>query len=130
MTSASVILCHDGAEDPRFVYVNLAAAALWKMRVEQMIGMPSRLSAPPERRHERASALAEAGQRGVLVGYTGERIAADGTRFIIEDATLWSVELPSDGLPGEVPTGGGLGQAAVFDRWHEVPQRDSGGIVR
>lgn len=120
MTSASVIVCHDGAEDPRFVYVNFAAAALWKMSVEQMIGMPSRLSAPPERQQERASALAEAGQCGVLVGYTGERIASDGTRFIIEDATLWNVELP----------GGVLGQAATFDRWHEVPQRDSGGIVR
>jgi hypothetical protein len=42
----------------------------------------------------------------VLTGYAGERIAADGTRFMIEDATLWTVDYPQ-----------GPGQAVVFTQW-------------
>lgn len=120
MTSSAVILCHDGAEDPRFIFANNAAASLWRMSVEDLVGMPSRLSAPPEVQDERAGALAQAAARGVLFGYSGERIAADSTRFTIVDATLWTVELP----------GGGLGQAATFDTWRESPGPTGAGRVR
>ena len=103
----AVILSHDGGDDPRFVYANAAAARLWRMPVEELVGMPSRLSAPPEWRDERAVMLEQAAHHGVLRGYSGERIAADGTRFVISDATLWTV----DGYP-ERP-----GQAVVFSEW-------------
>lgn len=106
----AVVLSHDGGEDPEFVYANHAAAALWRMPIEDLVGMPSRLSAPPERRDERAGMLAEASASGVLRGYSGERVARDGTRFVIEDATLWTV----DGYPDRP------GQAVVFDRWHMI----------
>lgn len=106
----AVVLSHDGGDDPVFVYANNAAAALWRMSIEELIGMPSRLSAPPERREERAGMLADAASTGVLRGYSGERIAKDGTRFVIEDATLWTV----DGYPDRP------GQAVVFSRWHVV----------
>jgi hypothetical protein len=102
---------HDLVPDPRFIFANTAAASLWRMRVEELVGLPSRLSAPPEFQAERAGALAQAAAHGVLFGYSGERIAADSTRFTIVDATLWTVELP----------GGGLGQAATFDTWRELP---------
>lgn len=111
MASSAVILCHDGAPDPRFIFANKAAASLWRMSVEELVGMPSRLSAPPEFQAERAGALAQAAAHGVLFGYSGERIAADSTRFTIVDATLWTVELP----------GGGSGQAATFNTWRELP---------
>jgi len=103
----AVVLSHDGAKDPRFVYANRAAASLWRMPLEELIGMPSRLSAPPERRQNRSQMLSEAATAGFLRGYDGERIAKDGTRFIIRDATLWTV----DGYPG------GPGQAVVFSDW-------------
>jgi len=106
----AVVLSHDGGDDPVFVYANVAAAALWRMPIEELVGMPSRLSAPPERREERAGMLAKAATSGVLRNYSGERIAKDGTRFLIEDATLWTV----DGYPDRP------GQAVVFDRWHSV----------
>ena len=99
----AVILSHDGGEDPHFVYANQAAADLWRMPVSELIGMPSRLSAPPEHQAERASMLKDAAGSGVLTGYAGERIAKDGTRFMIEDATLWTVDYPQ-----------GPGQAVVF----------------
>lgn len=103
----AVVLSHDGGPDPRFVYANRAAADLWRMPVEELIGMPSRLSAPAERRQDRSQMLTQAARDGVLRGYRGERIAKDGTRFVIEDATLWTV----DGYPA------GPGQAVVFSSW-------------
>ena len=99
----AVILSHDGGDDPHFVYANQAAADLWRMPVSELIGMPSRLSAPPEHQASRASMLKDAADSGVLTGYAGERIAKDGTRFMIEDATLWTVDYPQ-----------GPGQAVVF----------------
>lgn len=112
LTLDAVVLSHDGGTDPVFVYANEAAAALWRMPVESLVGMPSRLSAPPERREERAGMLANAATEGVLRGYSGERVASDGTRFLIEDATLWTV----DGYPQ------GPGQAVVFRRWRDLEE--------
>lgn len=102
----AVVLCHDGAGDPRFVYANGAAALRWSTTVARLVGMPSRLSADEQHRGERAGALATAAAAGVHRGYRGERRAFDGTAFVIEDATLWTV----DGLPD------GPGQAATFTR--------------
>ncbi len=108
----AVILSHDGGDDPHFVYANQAAADLWRMPVVELIGMPSRLSAPPEHQASRASMLKDAAGAGVLRGYAGERIAKDGTRFMIEDATLWTVDYPQ-----------GPGQAVVFTNWTELPKQ-------
>jgi len=102
----AVVLSHDGGDDPHFVYANQAAADLWHMHVSELIGMPSRLSAPPEHQASRASMLKDAAGTGVLRGYAGERIAKDGTRFVIRDAILWTVDYPS--APG---------QAVVFRSW-------------
>ncbi|MGI9136554.1 MAG: MEKHLA domain-containing protein [Candidatus Nanopelagicales bacterium] len=110
-TLNAVILSHDGGDDPHFVYANQAAADLWRMPVSELIGMPSRLSAPLEHQAERASMLTDAAGSGVLSGYAGERIAKDGTRFMIEDATLWTVDFPQ-----------GPGQAVVFTTWTYLPK--------
>ena len=104
----AVVLSHDGGADPRFVYANLAAARLWRMDVDELVGMPSRLSAPPNHRDERQAMLQQAAQDGVLHGYAGTRVAKDGTLFVIEDATLWTVDYPH-----------GSGQAVVFRSWHD-----------
>jgi PAS domain-containing protein len=105
-TLNAVILSHDGGDDPHFIYANQAAADLWRMPVSELIGMPSRLSAPPEHQAERALMLKDAAGSGVFTGYTGERVAKDGTRFLIEEATLWTVDYLQ-----------GPGQAVVFTRW-------------
>ena len=102
----TVVLCHDGADDPRFVYANAAAAIRWATEVGHLIGLPSRLTAAEEHRDERSSALATALASGVHRGYRGQRRAFDGLSFVVEDATLWTV----DGLPD------GPGQAATFTR--------------
>ena len=106
----AIVLSHDAGVDPRFVYANSAAASLWRMSIEDMIGMPSRLSAPADARDDRARMLSDASRDGVLSGYSGERVASDGTKFQIMDATLWTV----DGYPD------GPGQAVVFSRWEPI----------
>ena len=35
-----VVLCHDGSEDPRFLYANRAALQLFSRNWEEMVGMP------------------------------------------------------------------------------------------
>ena len=106
----AIVLSHDAGVDPRFVYANSAAASLWRMSIDDMIGMPSRLSAPADARDDRARMLSDASRDGVLSGYNGERVASDGTKFQIMDATLWTV----DGYPG------GSGQAVVFSQWEPI----------
>ena len=54
--AASVVLAHDGAADPRFVYANRAALILWRRTWPEMVGLPSRLSAAADARAERAAA--------------------------------------------------------------------------
>jgi PAS domain-containing protein len=103
----AVVLAHDGGADPVFTYANEAAAALWKTSVDQLIGMPSRLSAAPEHRDARATALGAALASGVVLDYSGERQALDGSRFMIRNATLWTFV-------------NGPGQAATFTDWTRV----------
>lgn len=105
---SAVVLCHDTAEDPLFVYANAAAQVLWERSWEQFIGWPSRLTAPEQARAQRAAALAS---HGLVRGYSGVRVAASGRLFRIHDATVWTV---TDDR-GQV-----VGQAATFSRVTDV----------
>ena len=107
----AVVLCHDGGADPRFVFANAAAARLWALPREQLVGLPSRLPAAPDARADRADALDRARRTGLLRGYAGVRRAADGSLFVIRDATLWTVD-DEDGRP--------VGQAATFTSWEPL----------
>lgn len=103
-----VVLCHDLSPDPLFVYANTAAARLWERPVAEIVGSPSRLSAPPEQRAARAAALA----RNVVVrDYGGLRVSATGRLFTISGAILW----PVTDSTGEL-----VGQAATFSRWRHL----------
>lgn len=98
---AAVVLCHDTADDPVFVYANRAARDLWEA---PLVGTHSRLTAPADHRAERAAALAGS---GVVRGYSGVRVSATGRLFRIEGATVWPVIDAS---------GRQVGQAATFER--------------
>lgn len=107
-TSPAGLLCHDGGPDPHFTYANATAQRLWKMSWDRLVGMPSRLSAEADRRDERAQMLAKAASDGVYRGYRGTRIASDGSRFEILDATIWTVTDDQ---------GHTVGQAALIPMW-------------
>ncbi|MCS5690791.1 MEKHLA domain-containing protein [Cyanobium sp. FGCU-6] len=103
-----VVLAHDGAADPRLIYANRAALTLWRRRWREMVGMPSRLTAEPEERLQRAAALGRARVQEALQGYAGIRIDSSGRRFRIENARLWTLR-DVQGRPS--------GQAAAFAQW-------------
>jgi hypothetical protein len=99
------LVAHDGNSDPRFVYANLAAQRCFEYPWEELVGLPSRLSAPAGQREERAGLLASVAARGFAEGYRGLRIAKSGRRFWIENVTVWNVQ---DGA------GCSCGQAATY----------------
>lgn len=104
----TVVLAHNGSADPCLIYANAAALQLWERRWAEMIGMPSRLTAEPQERADRARMLASALQQHASEGYSGVRISQSGRRFRIHNARLWTLW-----GPGDQP----CGQAAAFSDW-------------
>lgn len=102
------IVSHDAAADPLFNYANRVALALFDLRWEEFIGMPSRLSAEAPAREERERLLERVKAKGFIDDYRGVRISGKGRRFLIEGATVWNLY----DVAGHY-----RGQAARFDRW-------------
>ncbi len=106
--SPRVVLSHDTQPDPRFNYANQRALDLWETTWDQLIGLPSRLSAEPEVQPERQHFLHQVQQQGWAKNYQGIRITRQGRKFLIRNAILWNV----------VDVVGNLyGQAAMFTEW-------------
>lgn len=103
-----VLVSHGTQPDPVLNYGNRAALALWEMSWEELTRTPSRYTAEPVAREERARLLAQVTQHGHIANYSGVRIAKSGRRFRIAEAVVWN-------LLDE--RGGHYGQAACFDRW-------------
>ena len=85
------VLAHDGADDPMLTYANAAALQLWETSWAELIGLPSRLTAPERERAERRDALGEAQALHALTGYAGIRISRKGRRFQIHNARIWTL---------------------------------------
>lgn len=109
MFAAPFVLVSHGTEaDPVLNYGNRSALALWEMSWDELTRTPSRLTAEPVAREERARLLAEVTQHGHIANYAGVRISKSGRRFRIAQAVVWN-------LLDE--RGAHYGQAAMFDRW-------------
>lgn len=102
-----VLLSHDAATDPRFVYANLAAQARFEMPWREIVGMPSRYSAEAPERAERQRLLERVSRQGYIDDYCGVRIARSGRRFLVRNASVWNLI-------------GGVGQAAAFAQWQDL----------
>lgn len=89
---------------PVLNYGNIAALRRWSASWEQLTSMPSRFTAEPMERKIRDDFMARVSASGMVQDYSGIRIALDGTKFKIADATVWNVVI--DGVY--------LGQAATF----------------
>lgn len=103
-----VVLAHDTAADPVFTYANLTAQSLFERSWREIIGLPSRYSAEPLVREERARLLEQVAREGYTDDYSGVRISASGRRFRVRRATVWNVIDASGAL---------CGQAASFADW-------------
>ena len=72
------LLAHDTQPDPRFIYANLAALSCFEYPDDELIGLPSRLTAEPPDRDERQRLLDAVASDGFVDGYRGLRIAKSG----------------------------------------------------
>src|SRR5687768_2985525 len=98
------IVAHGTEAEPLFFYGNRVALGLFAMTAAEFIGLPSHRSAEPALREARARMLAGLEQGGIVEGYSGVRIAADGRRFAISGATVWNLIDESGGRQGQAAT--------------------------
>ena len=110
-----VVASHADSEDPVLNYGNRQALDLWEMDWAEFTATPSRLTAEPVNRDERADMLRRVASHGFVTDYRGVRISRTGRRFLVERATVWNV----------VDEGGRKrGQAASFSEWTPLaPER-------
>ena len=111
-----VIVSHGTEADPVLNYGNLAALQRWQMPWQQLVRTPSRLTAEPLAREERAALLQRVTAHGYIDDYSGVRIAANGQRFRIRQAVVWNI-VDENGVY--------CGQAASFDQWDDLPTNDA-----
>ncbi len=107
----AVVVAHGTEADPIFFYANRMALTLFEFPAAEFIQLPSRLSAKPLARDERAQMLARVSEHGFIDDYAGVRTARSGGGFRIERATVWNLFDPK---------GSAGGQAARFDRWRPL----------
>ena len=103
-----VVVSHGTEADPVLDYGNAVALGLWEMDLATFTRTPSRLTAEPVHRDERARLLERTRRDGFVDDYAGVRISATGRRFRIERAIVWNLVDAA---------GGHHGQAATFDSW-------------
>ena len=99
------VLAHNTETDPKFVYANRTAQRCFEYDWDEIVGLPSRLSAPAPDRDARQRLLDAVTKDGFIGNYRGLRIAKSGRRFWIEHAIVWQI----------IDENGSLhGQAAMF----------------
>lgn len=107
-SSPLAIVAHGTEADPVFFFGNRTALTLFEMDFDTFTRLPSRFSAEPLQRDERAVLLERVTRNGIIDDYAGIRISATGKRFRISNASVWN-------LTDE--TGAAVGQAAAFAEW-------------
>ena len=105
------VLSHGTEDDPILNYVNQIGLDLFEMNWEEWTSMPSRLTAEPLLREERAALMKRVTENGFIDDYSGTRISKSGKRFFIEQATVWNL-IDEAGIY--------QGQAATFSDWVRV----------
>ncbi len=90
------VLAHGTQDDPVFFYGNRAALSIFEYAAQDFIRLPSRLSAEPLARAERARLMERVRDSGFISDYSGMRVSASGRRFHVDQATVWNL-LDADG---------------------------------
>lgn len=103
-----VVASHGREADPIYNYGNQVLLDLWERDWEDLLKMPSRLSAEPILREERQKILEATATQGYFKDYQCMRISRTGKRYQIADITLWNIL----DEPGNY-----CGQAATFSQW-------------
>ena len=111
-----VVLSHNTDPDPLLTYGNRTALELFELTWEELIQMPSRLTAEAPDRAERARLLAQVAAQGFIDDYSSVRLSRTGQRFRIARATVWNLTDDQGRL---------CGQAATFREWRHVENAGS-----
>lgn len=106
--SAFVVASHGTEDDPVLNYGNRTALNLWMMDWQQFTRTPSRLTAEPAKREERARMLERVKTQGYHADYSGIRISSTGKRFLAERIIIWNIQKPDGTIAG---------QGATFSTW-------------
>ena len=107
-SAPQAVVAHDTREDPVFRYGNRRALELFELDFAAFTALPSRYSAEPLAREERAALLERVTRHGFIDDYAGIRISSTGRRFRIVNATVWNL-VDAEGIY--------RGQAATFSEW-------------
>jgi hypothetical protein len=111
---APFVAVSGGAEEDQILnYANRTALGLWEMDWDTLVRTPSRHTAEPMHRDERAEFLRRVREKGFVDDYSGIRISSAGRRFRIRRATVWNVIDEA---------GRYAGQAATFSSWEFLPE--------
>ena len=106
-----VVVSHGTEDNPVLNYGNQHALELWEMDIETLTRTPSRETAEPVHRDERAQLLARTTRDGYVDDYSGIRISSSGKRFRIRQAIVWNL-IDAAGTY--------CGQAATFSDWEPL----------
>jgi hypothetical protein len=99
------LLAHNTHTDPLFIYGNLAAQRCFEYSWDELLQLPSRMSARPQQVEDRRQFLEQVSKQGFDTGYRGLRVSKSERSFWINSGTVWQL----------VDQGGVLhGQAALF----------------
>ncbi len=85
------VLAHNTAADPMFIYANRAGQKCFEYDWDEIVQVPSRLSAEAPDRAERQRLLDAVTNHGFISNYRGLRIAKSGRKFWIDDAVVWQL---------------------------------------
>lgn len=95
------VLAHNTESDPKFVYVNDEAVRMFGYGRDEFIGLPSRLSASPDRREARAAFLEVVRALGIADQYADIRVDRLGRPFRIRDGVVWQLNDASGAVVGQ-----------------------------
>ncbi|HDV9907165.1 TPA: MEKHLA domain-containing protein [Klebsiella oxytoca] len=99
------ILAHSNDNDPHFIYANQCALKCFEYPREEILQLPSRLSASASEQQERQQLLDVLANKDIIHGYSGVRVTREGKIFNIYDGVIWQLKNGD----GEV-----WGQGALF----------------
>ena len=104
-------VAHNTDPDPKFIYANRCAQTCFEYSWDELIGLPSRLSAEAPERAERQALLDAVAKNSFMSRYRGIRVAKSGRRFLIEDGVIWEL-IDEKGIRH--------GAAATFPSWRDI----------
>ena len=102
------VVAHNTDADPN---ANRCAQTCFEYSWDELIGLPSRLSAEAPERAERQALLDAVAKNSFMSGYRGIRVAKSGRRFLIEDGVIWEL-IDEKGIRH--------GAAATFPSWRDI----------